>query len=154
MLGKAAEWGIIQGGPRIKLAKEYGRSTLIDSDAEAKLLAAIGQPLQDALTIMLDTGMRPAEVFRMRWEHVDFRQHMIFNPFGKTNNFRRYVPMSEHMLEALWVRAAGKTEGWVFPANSKLGHLMTVAKAFSEARRKAGLAKSVVLYCARHTFGT
>src|SRR2546430_4890445 len=33
-------------------------------------------------------------------------------------------------------------------------HLTTVAKQFREARRKAGLPESLVLYCARHTFGT
>jgi integrase len=123
-------------------------------ESESKLLAVAGQPLRDVLVIMLDTGMRSEEVFRMRWEHVDFRQRLIFNPFGKTKNSRRYVPVSERMLEALWLKAAGKTEGWVFPSNSKSGHLTTVAKAFSDACKRAGLSKSVVLYCARHTFGT
>jgi len=33
-------------------------------------------------------------------------------------------------------------------------YLTTVAKQFREARRKAGLPDSLVLYCARHTFGT
>jgi len=32
--------------------------------------------------------------------------------------------------------------------------LTTVAKQFREARSKAGLPKALVLYCARHTFGT
>jgi integrase len=48
-----------------------------------------------------------------------------------------------------------KAEGWVFPSKrSKSGHITTVARAWSEAREAAGLPKSVVLYCARHTFGT
>lgn len=34
------------------------------------------------------------------------------------------------------------------------GHLTTVGRQFREARRSAGLPNSVVLYCARHTFGT
>jgi integrase len=29
-----------------------------------------------------------------------------------------------------------------------------VAKAFAQARKDAGLPKSIVLYCGRHTFGT
>lgn len=33
------------------------------------------------------------------------------------------------------------------------GHLTTVAKQFRDARRKAALPESLVLYCARHTFG-
>jgi integrase len=34
------------------------------------------------------------------------------------------------------------------------GHLTTVAQQFRDARAKAGLPKLLVLYCARHTFGT
>ncbi|MGB8886778.1 MAG: tyrosine-type recombinase/integrase [Candidatus Korobacteraceae bacterium] len=47
-----------------------------------------------------------------------------------------------------------KTEGWLFPGKSKCGHLTTVSKMFARARELAGLPKSVVLYSARHTFGT
>jgi hypothetical protein len=34
MLGKAAEWGLIVGAPRVKLLKEEGRSALIDEETE------------------------------------------------------------------------------------------------------------------------
>jgi hypothetical protein len=55
MLGKAAEWGVIAAAPRIKLIKEYGRSALIDAEAEFKLLAVAKQPLHDVLTLILDS---------------------------------------------------------------------------------------------------
>jgi integrase len=43
----------------------------------------------------------------------------------------------------------------VFPSKkSKTGHLTTVAKAWRGARDNAGVPKSVVMYSARHTFGT
>jgi integrase len=51
-----------------------------------------------------------------------------------------------------------KREGWVFPARnkqSKSGHITTVQKQFQRAKEAAGIVdKRVVLYCARHTFGT
>ena len=79
----------------------------------------------------------------------------IFNPTGKTKASRRYVPMSRRMFDMLLVRCAGKTEGWLFPcARAKGGHRTTVAKQFREARQKADLPASLVLYCARHAFGT
>lgn len=37
---------------------------------------------------------------------------------------------------------------------SKVGHLTTMAGKFRQARTKAGLPKSLVLYCGRHDFGT
>ncbi len=67
-MGKAAEWGVIAAAPRIKLMKEEGRSATIDSEAEGKLLAVAKQPLRDVLIIVLDSGMRPGEVFRLCWE--------------------------------------------------------------------------------------
>ena len=63
--------------------------------------------------------------------------------------------MTQRMADALLARMPKKPEGWVFPSKrSKSGHITTVAKAFAEAREAAGLPKSLVLYCARHTFGT
>src|SRR5271157_4460394 len=69
------------------------------------------QPLRDVLLIMLDTGMRPAEVFRMEWEHVRWDRELIFVPCGKSRKSKRYVPpkryvpLSEHVKEALQMRA-------------------------------------------------
>lgn len=154
MLGKAAEWGLIAAAPKIKLVKEQGRSAIIDPEAEFKLLAAAKQPLRDVLMIILDSGMRPGEVFRMRWEDIAWDRGMIFIPRGKTLRSRRFIPMSERVTEALNARRYGQTEGWVFPSDSVDGHLTTVAKAFEEARKAAGLSKSIVLYSARHTFAT
>ena len=46
-------------------------------------------------------------------------------------------------------------EGWVFPSKrAGGGHLTTVAKQFEKARTEAGLPSDLVLYCARHGFGT
>ena len=64
------------------------------------------------------------------------------------------VPV-EGYLELLLLRSGGRQEGWLFPSpRAAAGHLTTVSKQFREARRKAALPESLVLYCARHTFGT
>jgi integrase len=154
MLGKAEEWGVIGTAPRIKLAKEYGRSAVISAAAEATLLKYARQPLRDVLTVMIDAGLRPQEVFRMRWEDLNWETGTIFVPQGKTRNARRYVPMSQRIIAALRKRNKGETSGWVFPSKSKSGHLTTVKTAFVRARKKAGLGTDVVLYSARHTFAT
>ena len=103
---------------------------------------------------MIDAGLRPQEVFRMRWEDLKWETGTIFVPQGKTRNARRFVPMSQRIITALRTRSKGETSGWVFPSNSKSGHLTTVKTAFVRARKKAGLGSDVVLYSARHTFAT
>jgi len=153
-LGKAAEWGVIASAPRIKLVKEEGRSAIIDDETEIKLPAEAAQPLGDVLIIILDSGMRPGEVFQMRWEDIAWDREMIFIPRGKTPRSRRFISMSDRVKKGLETRREGQTEGWVFPSDSKPGHLTTVAKAFEKAREAAKVSKEIVLYSARHTFAT
>jgi integrase len=144
----------IQLSPRIKLLKEHGREILIDPQTEATLLAAANQPLRDVIVIVQDTGMRPQDVFRLRWEHVNWFKQAIFIPYGKTKNSRRDVPLSDRIKRALKARGAGAA-GWVFPSrHSQSGHITNVAKQWIAARQAAGLDESVKLYCCRHTFAT
>jgi integrase len=51
--------------------------------------------------MILDTGMRPEEVFRMRVENLDFKRKTIFNPYGKTKAARRTIPMTHDALSLL-----------------------------------------------------
>lgn len=155
MLGKAVEWNVTATAPKIRLMKELGREVIIDADSESKLLAVAKQPMKDVLIITQDTGLRPEEVFRIRIENIEWSRRRIFNPHGKTRASRRYVPITQRMFDPLMLRCAGRQEGWLFPSKrAAAGHLTTVAKQFREARREAGLPESLVLYCARHTFGT
>ena len=155
LLGKPVEWKVIAVAPAVKLMKEVGRELTIDPETEAKLLAVAKRPMKDVLIVIQDTGMRSEEVFRIRIEHIDWSQRLIFNPNRKTKAALRYVPISERMVDLLMVRCADKREGWLFPSRrAKGGHLTTVAKQFRDARRKAGLPGAMVLFCARHTFGT
>jgi integrase len=157
MLGHAAKAKIIRTAPAIHLADELGRDGIMDDDAEKRLLAVAKQPLHDVILIMRDTGMRPEEVFRMRWENVSWDKRLYFNPEGKSRKARRWVPLSQRVFDMLKVRAT-KGGQWVFPSKKKTrtkgGHLTTVAKQFRQARTDAGLPDWLVLYHARHAFGT
>jgi integrase len=151
LLGKAVEWNIIAVAPKIKLLKEQGREQTIEPDTEARSLAVAIQPMKDVLIIIQDTGMRPEEIFRIQIENIDWTRRVIFNPHGETSASRRRVPISERMFNLLMLRCAGKQEGWLFPSSkAECGHLMWPP----DDGREAGLPESLVLYCARHTFGT
>jgi integrase len=156
MLGKAVEWKVLKAAPKIKLLVENERKRMIDAHIEAKLLPFCKQPLRDVVIIMRDSGMRnQKEVFRMRWEHVDWANDRYYVYESKTPQGRRYVPLSPRVKQALLARFAAEKEGWVFPSKgAKCGHLTTVAKAFQKARKEAKLPNDLVPYCARHAFGT
>jgi len=74
---------------------------VITFDEPASDLAQASQPLRDIAEIMLDTGMRPEEVFRINAENIDFEQMTIFNPFGKTKAARRAIPMTDNVSSLL-----------------------------------------------------
>ena len=173
MLKKAHDWGLLSSLPVVKLVEEHGREELLEAWMEARLLSISAtvrtptnkhapksinygwQPLRDVLIIMLDTGMRPAEVFRIRWEHVNWERDLIFVPRSKSRKSRRFVGLTKRVKLALLARRMDATEGWVFPSTrSQSGHVETVQKQFEMAKRLAGLPESVVLYCARHRFST
>ena len=88
------------------------------------LLPVAEQPLKDIIVLMRDTGMRNArELYRMRVENIDWNSRVIFNPNSKTLKGRRFIPMSDRILDLLMVRCSGRIEGWVFPSVRKGKHI-------------------------------
>jgi integrase len=68
-----------------------GRMRVVTFSEELQYFAKTSQPLKNIAQIILDTGLRPDEVFRIRVENIDFVDRTIFNPFGKTKAARRKV---------------------------------------------------------------
>jgi integrase len=157
MLHKAKEWKLIYHPPEFKLFKEEGRSLRLDDEAERKLLLHAEQPLKDIIIVMRDTGMRNVrELYRLRVENVDLNNRVIFNPNSKTAKGRRYIPISQRVLEILKNRCGDRRDGWVFQSRYKGKHIGAafVSRQWVKARKAAGLSEDLVLYCARHDFGT
>src|SRR5258708_30998426 len=116
MFTKAKEWKLIRYAPEFKLFKEKGRNLKLDDEAERKLVPHAPQPLHDIIIMMRDTGMRnDRELYRMRIENIDWSNRVIFNPDSKSEKGRRFIPVSDRVLEILKKRCAGRGEGWVFP---------------------------------------
>src|SRR5437764_8345135 len=147
------------------MIKEHGRHLRRDDEAERKLtmggLACNWRPrtrdlFRDIDILMRDTGMRnERELFRMRIENLDWQNRVIFVPDSKTAEGRRLVPMSGRVFEMLRARWDARQEGWVFPSKrSASEHLRSICNLFRKARNKAALPKELVLYCARHDYGT
>ena len=157
MLNRAKEWKLIREVIAFKLFKEEERCLRLDDEAERKLLPVSVQPLKDLIVLMRDTGMRNArELYRMRVENIDWHTRLIFNPNSKTTKGRRFIPMSDRVADLLRVRCAGRTEGWVFPSRQRGKHITSglVNKQWVKARCAAGLPNDLVLYCARHDYGS
>ena len=165
MLHKAEEWKLIARAPKIKLMKEHGRDLRLDAGAEEKLVQAsfrckwrtrTRDLFRDIVALMRDTGMRnERELFQFRIENLDWNKRTIFVPDSKTPEGRRLVPMSRRAFDILKRRCGTRADGWLFPSKrSGSGHLRSICNLFRQARSEAGLPKELVLYCARHDYGT
>jgi integrase len=125
----ASEWGVSERRQKIQLAKGERWRERVLSDAEIDAyLSSCEMPWKDAAIVLLGTGMRPGEAFSLRWEHVllNGTGGMLQITAGKSQAARRVLPMVPAVHKALTARytEAKKPErGWVFPAETKSGHL-------------------------------
>ena len=172
ILNLAVEWNALDGTPKIKiLSGESRRERVITQDEEARYLAAASEPLASIASILADTGMRPEECFRLRWDDltwVNGRNGALLVTRGKTASARRVIPMTPRVravLESRWEATGKPQEGWVWPAGTRSGHVEPSSlrkhhsKAFGimaeeAAKRNEKPTRPFVLYSLRHTFLT
>ena len=163
MLRFAAEWKLIPGAPTIKrLDGEVGRERVVTHEEERAYLAVAKLPLRDIATAIIDTGLRPEEVFRMRWENLHLRPTgegrfgHVFNPYGKTKYARRNIPLTARVKALLEMRheSQGKPkDGWVFPAKTESKRVESVKSQHRKALKDSKVTP-FVLYSLRHTMLT
>jgi len=134
---------------------------VVSFNEEAKYLAVASEPLGSVATVLADTGMRPEECFRLRWEAITWvngRHGTLLVTHGKTAAARRVLPMTQRVrtiLEIRWQHAGKPAEGWVWPAPTRTGHLepSSIKKQHAKAVKNSKV-RLFVLYSLRHTFLT
>jgi integrase len=107
--------------------------------------------LRDAVTVLIDCGLRPEECFRLKWLD-SIRDGAIEVHTGKGRGSRRRIPASPRVLSVLDMRRAGAISEWVFPAETRSGHIeaSTLKKQHAAALKASGVVP-FVLYTFRHT---
>ena len=162
MFHLAVDWGELDSAPKFKLEPgERHRERVLSVNEEAKYLAAASPLLADIATVLVDSGMRPEECFRQRWENITWingRFGTILVTHGKTSAARRVLPMTPRVrgiLEQRWKAADKPEEGWIWKANAKSGHVepSTLKKQHQKAIKDSKV-RPFVLYTLRHTFLT
>ncbi len=132
-----------------------GSLRVVSYQEEKRYLAAANPLLRDVATLILETGMRPEEVFTIRMENVHLDKRYLFVPIGKTRFARRNVPLTAAAIRLLRRRlrkARGKYLFWHKSDRDK--PLTTVQEAHENAIAEAKSDPSFRLYDLRHTFGT
>jgi integrase len=126
ILNMAADWGVIEYVPKIRLSgtgKQVER--ILTPAEEEEYIENAPQALRDFAVVCLDTSLRPGEILRLRWENTHFGDRRNGVGYlqvieGKSKNAKRTLVMLERVAEVLKRRhkeAGAPAEGWVFPGN-------------------------------------
>ena len=86
-LNSAVELDLITKCPKIKLVEEHQRKQTISGEMEETIMEDIAPTAKLAFTIMLDCGLRPAEIVALRIEHLDFKRMTILVEKGDSQVF-------------------------------------------------------------------
>ena len=127
----------------------------LTDEEEAKLRVEVGADEWPAVALALNTGLRRAELFNLKWKYVDFRTNVLTITRTKAGRARR-VPMNavvRDLLRALPSRLKGD---WVFPsAESKTPRDSQnfMNRLFTPAVKRAGI-QDFRWHDLRHTFAS
>jgi len=149
------EWGLPTTNPCALVRKPtspQGRSRLLSSDEEARLIAEL-QPVRrrspwmaPLVLLALETAMRRGELLSLRRENLNLLAQTAYLPMTK-NGTARVVPLSKHavaILQALPIAACGR----VFPLS-----YMVVNNCFVAACKRAEIV-DLHFHDLRHTATT
>ncbi len=127
---------------------------VITEKEEKAYLLACPQPLRDVAELMLETGMRPVEVFRLQREDVSIGKGYLQITRSKTKASIRRIHLSDSAKAILKARLERFDGVFLFPHNEIDG--APPVKVLNVAHREAisRLGFKFRLYDCRHTFAT
>jgi integrase/recombinase XerD len=134
---------------------------ILSPDEVARLIdAAPNLPYRTIVMTLYSTGMRRAELCRLRPEDIDKERMVIRIPHGKGDKPRE-VPLSQKLLEQLrtYYRSVRCRNGWVFPSRkvARSGEPISekaVWQACHQSALRAGITKPIHPHTLRHSFAT
>jgi integrase len=133
------------------------RERLVREDDLAKFYNAASKlenPVQrDYLLLLLFTGLRRREAASLRWSDIDLRARTLTVPAASTKSGKKLdLPMSDFVRDLFVARRALGDAKFVFPANSKSGHVEEPRFALDAVAEASGVRVSV--HDLRRTFIT
>ena len=158
MLNLALREGYLTQNPvsRVRFLREGpGSMRIVSHEEQRKYMQAANPLVRDVATIIVETGMRPEEVYTIRRENVFLSRKYLLIPNGKTRFARRNVPLNEAVIAILERRMKAAKGSYLFPHRLDPEQPLTTAhRGHQIALKDAGMKAAFRLYDFRHTFGS
>jgi integrase len=141
---------------KVKFLEEEQEMYVLSYQEQNIYLAQCSQPLKDVAVIMLETGMRPEEIYRIQIKNIHLDRGYLFNPHGKTKAAKRKVRLNRKAREVIKIRVkeiAKLGSLWLFPSpDDHRKHVVKLNNAHYGALRRSKLRFRI--YDLRHTWAT
>lgn len=137
------------------LREENEQMRVLSHEEEACYLKAASSRLREVAKLILNTGLRPEEVYRLRREDVHVLEGYLHVPFGKTRAAKRDIPLSKEARKLLAQRLdKSGNSPYMFPSKKDPSRPMgNIANTHNRTVKRAG-SEWFRLYDLRHTFAT
>jgi integrase len=156
VLNKAVEWKLILSNPvaDFKIPKTVKTFHFFGVEEIRFIISEAEEPLKTAIIILVNTGLRRAELYHLRWKDLDLINGTLrvwpysgFTPKGKRP---RSIPISASLLKTLGpLSNAAQTSDFVYRPYKNMN---TLYHHFKRSLKKLGL--SGTLHDLRHTFAS
>lgn len=157
IFNRLIESKFLRDNPALKvkrLSENERQFYVLTDDEEKKYLLACPQPLQDIAIMMLETGMRCGEVYRLRHQDIHLDKGFLKVVKGKTKTSVRNVHLSEKAKQVLRYRMKRFLGDNLFPQGDKDGQKPTGSVDKQHLTTVKNLGYKFRLYDCRHTFAT
>jgi integrase len=136
------------------LSENNEQTRVLTFEEQRKYLQVASDVLRDVATLILETGMRPEEVFRIAPGNVSVDQGYVYIPFGKTKAARRRIPLTKTSQAVLKARIDTAKGTYIFPHRKDLNRPMTSVKTAHSSALANSKVPAFRLYDMRHTWAT
>jgi integrase len=138
---------------------EQARKRYLTAAELTRLLAALAatrdQQAADIVRLLMLTGARRGEVLAARWADFDLQSAIWTKPASTTKQKAEHVtPLSAPAIELLAeLRRRSNSPVWVFPADSAVGHRVSLERSW-KAICKAAEISNLRVHDLRHSFAS
>lgn len=137
-----------------QLAENERLFHVLTDDEEKIYLLACPQPLRDVAALMLETGMRPTEVYNLTRFNVNISKGFVQVVGGKTKSSNRKIWLTDKAANILRFRLEKFKGEFIFPKGEKDGEPATYQLNEQHRAVLAATGLKFRLYDCRHTFAT
>jgi len=135
------------------LREDNEQTRVLVYDEQGRYLAKATPTLWDVATLMLETGMRPEEVYRIQPENVHLAEDHLFNPCGKTKAAKRRIKLTA-AAKSILARRLENCGAFLFSCEKDATRpLPGIQSAHARALRESKVARFRPYDC-RHTWAT